>query len=159
VGNWFKTKEDFKEHVDSFKMGGETLADLTKEDCLRRCPDMGDAIFNAVAKLKGGQGNQGGFSGGQGGDTSLLKEMHEMLKRLTVQTLSVSISRISGIFLPFKRHTLDSHKANEFVGQLEADVVDIYPYAWKSRSEAQQMDSILKWMRHALFGEILLDLV
>eukprot|EP01119_Soliformovum_irregulare_P019006 TRINITY_DN5937_c0_g2_i1.p1 TRINITY_DN5937_c0_g2~~TRINITY_DN5937_c0_g2_i1.p1 ORF type:complete len:720 (-),score=99.61 TRINITY_DN5937_c0_g2_i1:71-2230(-) len=52
VRTWFESKEDFKLWTDVFTMRGETLANLTKEGCLRRSPTMGDAIFNIIAKLK-----------------------------------------------------------------------------------------------------------
>jgi len=51
VEKWF-LEGRFAEFAPKFKgLSGKSLAGLQKEDFLRRCPEMGDVIYNAVQAL------------------------------------------------------------------------------------------------------------
>ena len=53
---WFLSL-DFLEFASQFPLSGIHLAGLTEDDFIRRCPEMGDVIFNAVQALKGEKGS------------------------------------------------------------------------------------------------------
>jgi hypothetical protein len=56
VQAWFLWSK-FEYYAKKFyPLDGKDLAGLTKEDFLRRCPEMGDVIYNALQELKGDKG-------------------------------------------------------------------------------------------------------
>jgi len=53
IQNWILSTK-YANHAQASKhLNGKELAGLSKEDFLRRCPEMGDVIYNAVQELKG----------------------------------------------------------------------------------------------------------
>ena len=49
VQNWFETFDEgfFKDYAKNFaRFDGDDMMKLSKDDCIRRCPEMGDAIYN-----------------------------------------------------------------------------------------------------------------
>ena len=56
VKAWFDLK--YSKFSEKFAgLNGEDLASLSEEQCLRRCPQLGDVIFNAIQTIKASQGN------------------------------------------------------------------------------------------------------
>ena len=53
VEEWFLSTK-YKDFAYKFKrLNGKELSQLTKEDFLQGCPEMGDTIYNAIQELKG----------------------------------------------------------------------------------------------------------
>jgi len=60
VQQWFQ-KNDFSEYYPKFKgLSGKLLSELSENNFLRRCPEVGDALYNIIQKLKA-QVNKGIF--------------------------------------------------------------------------------------------------
>jgi len=52
VQQWFQ-KNDFSEYYPRFKgLSGKLLSELQKDDFRFRCPEVGDALYNIIQKLK-----------------------------------------------------------------------------------------------------------